>query len=418
MFHKGKLAVFLGSALIVLYGVSAAFYGKVVAKDEAYRELSVFMDALQKISSDYVEPPDLKKLQEGAMRGLVEALDPYSSFLSKEQADALKTRQAKGAAGIGVVLSKRTDLIYAVSVQHDGPADQAGIRPGDYVVAVDGTGTEDQSIPEVESMVRGPQGSSVKITVFRSSRSKPVDIEVSRKLDSPALVESRMLDGNIGLLEASSLSVPSMDQIRVKLKTLISAGAQKLLLDLRDCAEGKTSEGAELANLFVREGVLYYSQNRRGEKVEEVKANPEKFVSELPLVVLMNYSTAGAAEVAIGALKDHKRAVLVGDKSFGVGSSQTQIAMKSGALLIISNAKIYTPNGKIIQDETTRNTGIKPDIQSPGDERHQDLLVEAYYDEHEDSAKYRKLREKISKEQFDTAIEVLSKGQVPVKRAA
>lgn len=418
MFHKGKLAVFLGSALIVLYGVAAAIYGKVVAKDEAYRELSVFMDALQRISNDYVEQPNLKRLQEGAMRGLVEALDPYSSFLSKEQADALKTRQAKGAAGIGVVLSKKADLIYAVSVQHNGPADQSGIRPGDYVVSVDGTSTEDLSIPEVDSLVRGPDGSSVKITVFRSSRSKPVDIDVARKPDAPVPVASRMLEGNIGLLETSSLNPASVDQIRDKLKALISGGAQKLLLDLRDCAEGKPGQGAELANLFLREGMIYFSQNRRGEKIEEVKANPEKFVSDLPLVVLMNYSTAGAAEVAIGALKDHKRAVLVGDKSFGVGSSQTQITLKSGAVLIVSNAKIYTPNGKVIQDETVRNTGIKPDIQSPGEERHQDLLVEAYYDEHEELAKYRTLREKISKEQFDTAVDVLSKGQVPAKRAA
>lgn len=418
MVHKGKLIVFLISSMVVLYGISAAFYGRVVAKDEAYRELSVFIDAFKKINDDYVEAPDLNKVKEGAMRGLIEALDPYSSYLSKESIAALDKRQANGNAGVGVVLSKRADMIYVVSAQRSSSADEAGVRSGDYLVAIDGVNIEEKSILEVESLLKGADGSKVKATVFRSARTKPLEIEMTRKSAAPAPVNSRMLDNSVGVLEVASLGRSAIDQVRPKLKTLISAGAQKLILDLRDCAEGSVSDGAELANLFLREGVLYYSRNRQGDKVEEVKANAEKFVTNLPLAILLNGSTAGAAEVVVGALKDHERATLVGEKSFGMGSSQMRLPLQSGAVLILSTARIFTPRGKMIQDENLRQAGIKPDVQAPDDERHQELLVDAYYDEQDDAMKYKKLRERISKEQFDKALEVLSKGQITTKRAA
>ncbi len=418
MLHKGKLSVFVGSALVVLYGMSAAFYGKVVAKDDAYRELAVFMDALKKINEDYVEAPDMSKVQEGAFRGLIDALDPYSSFLTKEQVQALDKRKAAGTAGLGMVVSKRADVLYVVSTQHEGPAEVAGVRPGDYLVALDDASVEDKSILEVESLLRGAPDSVVKLTIFRNGQPKPVDIQATRKPEIPTQVVSQMLDDHVGLLQVSSLTANAGDQIRVRLKTLISAGAEKIMLDLRDCADGETSAGVELASLFLRNGVIYYSQNARGEKVQEVRAVPEKCLTDVPMAVLINSSTAGPAEIVAGALKDQKRALVIGEKSFGVGSSQKQIALKSGALLILSTAKYYTPGGKMIQDETVRNTGIKPDVQAPDDERRQDLLVESYYDDQNDALKYRQLQDKIRKEQLEKALEVLSKGQVPAKRAA
>ena len=418
MLHKGKLFVFIGSALIVLYGISAAFYGKVVAKDDAYRELAVFMDALKKINEDYVEAPDMTKVQEGAFRGLIDALDPYSSFLTKEQVQALDKHKAAGTAGLGMVVSKRADVLYVVSTQHDGPAEAAGVRAGDYLVALDDASIEEKSILEVESLLRGAPDSTIKLTIFRNGQPKPVDINATRKREVPAQVASQMLDGHIGLLQVSSLSGNSAEQIRVRLKTLISAGAQKLILDLRDCADGETSNGVELANMFLKDGIIYYSQNGKGEKVQEVKATQDKFLTDQPMAVLINGSTAGPAEIVAGALKDQKRGLVIGEKSFGVGSSQKQIALKSGALLILSTAKFYTPGGKMIQDETVRNTGIKPDVQAPDDDRRQDLLVESYYDDQDDAQKYHQLQDKIRKEQLDKAVEALAKGQVPAKRAA
>ncbi len=352
------------------------------------------------------------------MRGLLEALDPYSSFLTKEQFEQLEKRRSNGTAGAGMIISKRADVIYVVSTERDGAAAAAGIRAGDYLVAVDGNGVDDKSILEVESLLCGEPGSKVKLTVFRSSGTKPLEIEMTRKVGVPVPVTSKMLEGNIGILSVASLANSTLDEVRTKLKGLISEGARKLIIDLRDCADGKTQDGADLANFFLKSGTIYYSQNRQGEKVREIQAIPDKFITDLPMVGLINGSTAGPAEITAGALKDQKRATIVGEKSFGVGSSQKEIPLKSGAVLILSTAKYYTPGGKMIQDESLRNTGIKPDVQAPDDDRRQDLMVQSYYDDQEDAGKYRQLQDEIDKIQLEKAIEVLSKPESQIKKAA
>jgi carboxyl-terminal processing protease len=230
-----------------------------------------------------------------------------------------------------------------------------------------------------------------------------------------------MVSGNVGLLDVSSLENVAIDQVRLKLKTLISAGAQKIILDLRECADGTPADGAALASLFLKSGVIYYSQNRDGQKVQEITASPDKFVSDLPMVVLINGSTAGPAEIAAGALKDNKRAEVVGEKSFGIGSAQKQIALKSGSVLYLSVAKFYTPGGQMIEnDESPRETGIKPDIQSPDEDKLQALMVESYYDDQNSNniEKHRQLQDKINQMQLDEALAALSKPKVPAKRAA
>ncbi len=411
---KPKLLVFLSSFLIVLYGVSAAFY----AGDDAYKELSVFINVIKRINADYVEAPNMTSVQEGAMRGLLNALDPYCSFLTKEQYAEYQKQKANGQSGVGLILSKRSDMIYVVSCDRDSPADAGGIRPGDYLIAVDGQGVEDKSLLEVDGLLRGAAGSKLKVTIFRSLRAKSLEVEMTRSNLAAVPVNSRMLDGKVGFLDVLTLAGSAVDQAKVKLKTLVSAGAEKIILDLRDCAEGTASSGADLANYFVRSGMIYYSQNRQGERIQVVDAVPEKFITDLPVAVLINASTAGAAEIAAGALKDLQRATLVGEKSFGQGSSQKTIQLKSGAVLILSTAKYYTPGGKVIQNETLRNAGIAPDVEAPDTEMRQDLAVESYYDEQEDAVKYKQIQEKLDKIQVDKALEILLQPATPVKKAA
>ena len=418
MSHKGKILIFLGSLVIVLYGVSAKYYGKVIAGDDGYKELSVFMRVLDRIDKDYVEPPDMNSVQEGAMRGLIDALDPYSSFLTKEQYEALQKRKENGSAGVGIILSKRSEVIYVVSCEYGSPASEAGIRPGDYLIAINGKGVEDKSILEADSLLQGTPGDKVEVTVFRSARTKPLNIEMTFRHQAKNSVSHKMLDGSVGLLDVSSLANSAAEQVKVKLKTLISAGAGSILLDLRDCADGEPSAGADLANYFIQNGIIYFSQNRQGERVKVVEAVPEKFVTDLPLVVLIDSSTAAAAEITAGALKDTERATIVGEKSFGVGSATQSIELKSGAWLILSTAKYCTPNGKVIQDESMRKAGIHPDILVPDNEMRQDLAVESYYDDQDDVGKYQELQQKIDRIQLDKALEVLSRQSTPAKKAA
>jgi carboxyl-terminal processing protease len=412
MFHKGKLLIFLATFLVVVYGASAMFFGK-----EAYKELAVFMDVLQKVKDDYVEVPNMNNVQEGAMRGLLDSLDPYCSFLTKEQYAELQKRKQNATAGVGIILSKRSDVIYVVSCESEGSAAQAGVRPGDYVIAVDGASVENKSILEADSLLHGVSGKKVKLTIFRNTRTKPQDVILTLRNPADVQVNSRMLEGNVGYLRINALSDAAVEQAKVKLKTIISADARKILLDLRDCADGSPANGAIVANYFLKSGIIYYSLNKKGKKIQVVEASPEKFISDLPMTVLINGSTAGASEIVAGALQDQKRASLIGERSFGIGSAQKTLQLKSGAFLILSIAKYCTPNGKMIQEESLKKTGIAPDILSPDDEKRQDLALESYYDEQDDS-KYRLIQEKIEKIQMDKALEILNKAIGEAKKAA
>jgi carboxyl-terminal processing protease len=414
---KAKILIFAISFIILLYGASAAFFAK-----EAYKELGIFMEALRKINDEYVEVPDMNKVHEGALRGLFDALDPYSAFLTREQFAGLEKRSATDSAGADMVVSRRSDVIYVVSVQAQGAADNAGIRPGDYLLSVNGEEIGKKNLLEVNHLLRGTPGTIVRLSVFRGSQTVPQDIEITLQEPAQVKVTSKILDGNIGYLQIASLTGASVEQAKVGLKTLVSAGVGRILLDLRNCAEGEPAQGAEVANFFLKEGVVYFSQDRNGEKLDVVTASPEKFVTDLPAALLINGSTAGAAEIIAGALKDHNRARLVGEKTFGAGSSQKTIKLKSGAAMIISTAKYCTPNGNIIQAEAADKAGIEPDFESPDASTRQDLAVESYYDYDEgDDNKYRKVLEKIRQIQLDKAIEVLSGAEnpaEPLKKAA
>lgn len=418
MLHKGKLLVFLGSFVIVLYGASAAFYGKVVAKDDAYKEITVLIDVLNKVDEDYVERPDMNKVEEGAMRGLIAALDPYSSFLTKEQYEALKTRKETGNAGAGMVLSKRSDVIYVVSCEHNSPAEQTGIRPGDYLISINGISVEDKSILEVESLLHGAADSKIKMEIFRNSESKPLDKELTLQVPPTVVVQAKIVDGDVGFLDISSLAGSAVDEIRNELLRIISMGAEKLVLDLRDCADGEPAAGADLANFFLRDGVIYFTQDRKGEKIQVVEADPQKFITQMPVVAIINGSTASAAEIAAGALKDRERAIVIGEKSFGVGSVQKTIFLKSGAVLVLTTAKYCTPSGKVIQDETLRDSGITPDVLVPDEDTRQNLVVDSYYDNQDEAVKYRLLMKKIDQIQTSKALELLKEERIIPKEAA
>ena len=411
MSHKAKILIFGLSFVILLYGASAAFFAK-----EAYKELDIFMDVIRKIRDEYVEVPDMDKVHDGAMRGLFDALDPYSTFLTREQFDEFEKRSVTGSAGVGIIISKRSDVVIVVSVQEQGAADKANIRPGDYLLSINDAEVHNKSLPEVNNLLHGAPGTSVKLTVYRESRTSPQDIELTFHEPDHFQVISRILDGNTGYLRIASMKSASVEQAKVNLKTLISAGVDRILLDLRGCAEGDPAEGAEVANFFLKEGVIYFSQDRNGVKLDVVTASQGKFLTDLPMVLLINRSTAGAAEITAGALKDHKRAGIIGEKTFGVGSSQKTIKLKSGAAVILSTAKYSTPDGGIIQSDTARNSGIEPDYESPDTSTRQNLAVESLYDYDEgDDDKYRKIQEKIQQIQLDKALEVLSDMESPAE---
>jgi len=282
---------------------------------------------------------------------------------------------------------------------------------------VDGELVEDKGIAVVESLLRGTPGAKLKVEIYRSSRSKPLQLDLTLDVPSPVTVTSS-IEGSAGVLSVLSLNGTSVERIGTELEGLMARGVDRILLDLRNCADGGARAGADLANLFLPDGMIYYSRDRSGDKVDVVEADPERFVTGLPMAVLINGSTASAAEIAAGALKDRGRASVVGEKSFGVGSAQKTIHLRSGSVLVLSVAKFCTPGGKVIQDETGRNAGIVPDIQVPDAETRQDLTVESYYEDSEEAEKYLQLRQQIDRIQMERALDVLGREGVPASKAA
>lgn len=408
MRSRGKIFLLAISAAILIYAAVGIFYGRVAAKEDGYKDLRVFVDVVDKVSSEYVEKPNLDKAMEGALRGMLDALDPYSGYLPPDKQEQIERHNASAKGDIGLELSKRGGLIYVVAPISDGPAARAGIRPGDYIDSIDGISVQDLSLVEVYSLLRGPEDSSVKLSLIRGTSTEPVEVEIKRQALFYPPVSGRLLKDDIGYLKVAYFYRGASDEARSAIQKLAEEGARKLILDLRNAAGGDFSEGIALANLFLSQGVIAQSEGRSGKRTA-IEAVPEKAVWKGPLIVLVNQSTAGPAEIVAGAVGDNKRGRLVGEKTFGYASRQKIVQLKSGGALILSVEKYLTPSGKAIQHESFKQAGIRPDYVVPEEQAKTDLLFRTYFGAMADQEKsYRKLIEEIERQQLEKAIEVAS----------
>jgi carboxyl-terminal processing protease len=420
MYSKSKLVVMTLSALVVFYAALVMFYGHVVAQEGgAYKEIAVFVDVLKKISDDYVDAPDMQKVMTGAMKGLVDSLDPYGGFFQKDQLDQLDKKIKEQRGDIGVVLSKKPELTYVVSTIPGSPAEKADIRPGDYVISVDDASTFNMHLREVIGSLKGETGSKVRLGVLRGSQAEPIEIAVQREEIRIPEIHQQILDGNIGYLRPSFLGSESSQQFSARLKTLQSAKVSKILLDLRYVAGGDYEQAVEITNYFIKDGLLSYTQGKEKGRKDYV-AEESKMICDLPLVVLVNTSTMGAAEVIAGAVKDRNRGQLVGEKSFGSGSIQERVELKDGSILLLTTQRFFTPSGKAIQSATAKSAGVQPDFTVPDDKVKSDLLLKSYLDSRssEGSQSYRRLMEKIDSLQMEKALGLLNAAQEATKKAA
>ncbi len=408
MRSKGKIFILAISAAILIYTAAGIFYGRVAAKEDGYKELRVFVDVVDKVSSEYVEKPNLDKAMEGALRGMLDALDPYSGYLLPDKQEQIERHNASAKGDIGLELSKRGGLIYVVAPISDGPAARAGVRPGDYLDSIDGASVQDLSLAEVYSLLRGPEGSSVKLSLIRGTSTEPIELEVKRQALFYPPVSGRILKDDIGYLKVAYFYRGASDEARSAIQKLAGAGARKLILDLRNAAGGDFSEGISLANLFLSQGVIVQTEGRSGKRTT-IEAAPDKAVWNGPLVIMVNQSTAGPGEIVAGAVGDNKRGQLVGEKTFGYASRQKIVPLKSGGALIISVEKYLTPSGKVIQHESFKQAGIKPNHIVPEEQVKTDLLFRTYFGAIADQEKnYRRLIEEIERQQLEKAIELAS----------
>ena len=354
---KSIKAVLLGlSALVVIFVVAGGLGVRAASNEGAYRQLGVYSEVLSRVRSEYVEEPNVAQVTDGALHGLLEALDANSSYLNPTEYKQFKEHKTDGKASIGAAISKRFGYGAIIAVLPNGPAAKAGVESGDIIEAIDGRSTREMSLAELRTLLSGQQGSNVTLSIVRARRAEPSKIVVTRDVVNPPPVSERMLEEGIGYLKADALTKGKAQEIASDVKRLQHAGAKRLILDLRNSAEGDEAEGVAVANLFLDHGTIAYVQGQKYPR-ETFTADPAKAVTKLPMVVLVNRGTAGPAEIVAASILENARGDVVGDKTFGVGSIQKIIEVQDGSALILSVAKYYSPSGKAIQD-----TAVTPNI--------------------------------------------------------
>jgi carboxyl-terminal processing protease len=361
MSKRIRLLLITVSCFLVLYIVLGGLLGKNdSSSDKTYRNLGVYSEVLSRIKSDYVTEPDLKKVTGGAIRGLLEALDPYSTYFSpQEYQDYLRQPEA-GPASVGIFLAKRMGFATVVSVLPGSPAEKAGVKVGDLIDRVENTAARELSVVQIQRLLAGPAGSTVTLTLVREARAEPQKVPITRAVLSYPPVVAKMVEEGAGYIRIASFSKGKAAEIAAKLKELTANGADKIVLDLRNCAGGETQEAVDTASLFLEKGLVAYLQGQRYPR-QDLPAKPPADVCRLPLAVLINQSTAGPAELAASAILGNKRGELVGVRSFGVGVFQKLIPLDDGSALLLSVAKYYGPDGKAIQDN-----GVAPSVVESG----------------------------------------------------
>jgi carboxyl-terminal processing protease len=358
MSKKLQVLLITSSMVVIVFAVVGGLGVHAASgSGDSYKQMTVYSEVLHRIRAEYVEEPNISTVTSGALHGLLESLDADSSYLSPAEYKVFKATKSDGKAGIGATVSKRFGYAAVVSVVPGGPADKAGINSGDILEFVDGQSTHEMSLASVRAKLFGEPGSRLDCAVIRARKIEPQKITIVREMITlPAAQEQTMAD-NVGYIKAQALPKGRAQDIAAKIKSLQKQGAKKLVLDLRNDSEGDAEEGVAVANLFLGQGLITTLQGQKYQKVA-FQADPQKKITDLPVAVIVNRGTAGAAEIVAAALLDNGRADVVGDKTFGEGSVQKLIEVPDGSALILSVAKYYTPKGKIIQD-----TGITPNVQ-------------------------------------------------------
>ncbi len=406
MIARIKLIVVLLSALIVAYSFLGGVVQTSAVGSDAYRELTIFVDILHKVRQEYVEEPDLNTAMKGALQGMLESLDAYSSYVDSKTYRDLS--QTDGDAFPGLVLSKRFGYIYVVSALPGSPAAEQGLRTGDLIESVGGVATASMSLWEAQHRLQGQEGTSVEVRVVRARRTQPARLVLKRADMELPDATTRMLEDGIWLLDIPHFGEGMAGSIRSRLELLKSSGLRGLIVDVRGTAQGSFSEAVLAAGFFLPQGSQVMTMRDRSGGSEEFRSQKSPLISGLPIQLLVDRGTSGAAEVFVAALQDHQAAGTLGERTNGQGSMQESFRLQDGSVLILSTKLAFRPSGDPIQGERASSSGIVPELRWPG----QDFETSFYYDNipegsgrELDDDFYRRLAEAVEAEQLRKAVE-------------
>ncbi|MFN0279343.1 MAG: S41 family peptidase [Pyrinomonadaceae bacterium] len=369
MSFRGKVWILVISGVIAVYAVVGGmpFVGGLLTTsaqqpaNDAAAQLRIVESVLQHIQNDYVDEPNMDKVRLGALRGLAGGLDPYSSFLTADQVKAYEAAKTSNKVGIGAEFSQISGFLYVISAIKGSPAEKAGLKSGDFIEYIDTKATRDLSLYDARQMVSGDAGTTVALRVLRPLE-KPQTIKVARGTYKVPNAESRIETGKIGVIKVYSLEDGESSDIRTQVSSLAKQGVQKIILDLRGVAAGSLAEGVAVANLFIKDGDIAKVIGRESKVLTNYSADPTKAIFDGKMAVLINLSTAGAAEVVASAILDRKRGEVIGETSFGSGTEQKLFPLTSGGGYLLTVAKWASPNGTPFLGEERATTGVKPSI--------------------------------------------------------
>jgi len=357
MSRAGRIVIFGLSVLIFCYAGIGHVLGR-TSDDRTYKSLTVYGEVLQKIQQDYVDDPNMRTVTAGALHGLLESLDPQSSYLTPREYEEYKKKLANSGTGeTGLTLSKRYGYIIVLSVLPDSPGTKAGVRSGDIFESIDGFTTRDMSVGQALNLLSGQPGTGIKVSIIRRGTATPEEVDLVReKLAEPKLIVQKA-DPDILVLRLPSLDAGRAEEVRNRLLEAEKQGMHKVILDVRECGRGPVSEAISIARLFVSSGTL---TTLRGQTVpvQVISAEPKQVVWKNPVSVLVDTTTSGAAEVLASAIAANHRGDVVGERTFGLASEQKLITLDDGAALILTAANYYNPGGKSILEEGVTPTEI------------------------------------------------------------
>lgn len=357
------LAVAAGAVLgasLTLTHVVLADKDKAADNNIPVKDLQTFVEILDRVKSEYVDPVSDKTLLENATRGMVEGLDPHSSYLNKDEFKDLNVVTTGKFGGLGIEVQMQDGYVKVVSPIDDTPAAKAGIKPGDLIIKIDDTPVKGLTLTDAVGKMRGEPGSKVTLTIAREGADKPLVVELKRDIIAVASVRSRMLDPGMGYVRISSFTTDTGDNLNkelLKLKKEAGGELKGLVLDLRNNPGGVLDAAVKVSDAFIEKGTIVSIKGRDPSNNREFNATPGDMLNGRPLVVLVNGGSASASEIVAGALQDDKRAVLMGSRTFGKGSVQTIMPLSNDTAIKITTARYYTPSGRSIQAE-----GIEPDV--------------------------------------------------------
>jgi carboxyl-terminal processing protease len=350
MNRAARIGVLFVSLVIFCYAGLGHVLGR-TSDDKAYKSLTVYSEVMQKIQQDYVDEPNLHLVTTGSLHGLLESLDPQSSYLTPREYTEYKQKQASNASGdAGFTLSKRFGYIIVISVLPDSPAEKAGIHSGDILESVAGFTTRDMSAGQAMNFLHGQPGTGVKVGVIRRGKADPDQVDLVREKLAPEKLVSEKVDPDILALRLPSLNPGRADEIRARLLDAEKQGTHKVVLDLRECGRGPVSEAVSVARLFVPSGTL---ATLKGQTIstQVFSADPSKVIWKGPVSVLIDATTSGAAEVLASAIEANHRGDVVGERTFGLASEQKLITLNDGAALFLTVGNYYNADGKSILAE-------------------------------------------------------------------